>query len=379
MSLILDQHRQYLADRSRIDAFSAAINEVVKPDDVVVDLGAGTGILGLMACRAGAKRVYSIDAGGMIEVARAISRANGFEDRVVFINGLSTRVGLPEKADVVVADQIGRFGFEAGVVEYFKDAYERFLKPKGVFIPSQIDLCVAPVECPEIFGQVEFWNNSPAGFNFCPGRMIAANTGYPFKLAPGHLLGEPKVLGSYELRKARTASFSCETSVVVSRGGTLQGIGGWFSAQLSPNIVMSNSPVRENSINRRNVFFPLDPPVEVSQGDIVKIGMQILHTEILVSWKVSLFNKAGILKANFNHSTFRGMLMTREDLRKTDPKFVPKLTPWGDARRSVVTLVDGQRTLAEIEREVFARHPELFKTCNEASAFVAEVVTRYSF
>src|SRR5204863_7107587 len=112
MSMILDEHRQYLSDGTRVTALSAAIERVVKPGAVVVDLGAGTGILGLLACRAGARRVYSIEAGGMIELAREIARANGFEDRIVFVKGLSTQVDLPEKADVLIADQIGRFGFE---------------------------------------------------------------------------------------------------------------------------------------------------------------------------------------------------------------------------------------------------------------------------
>src|SRR6059036_2483714 len=122
MSLVLDEHRQYLADDTRVAAFRQAIEEVIGPGDVVVDLGAGTGILGLLACRAGAARVYAVEEGGMIEVARDICRANGFADRVVFVRGLSTGIDLPEKADVVVADQIGRFGFDAGIFEYFADA-----------------------------------------------------------------------------------------------------------------------------------------------------------------------------------------------------------------------------------------------------------------
>ena len=98
MSLIIDEHRQYLVDHTRLAAFQAAIGSVVRPGHVVLDLASGTGIMGLLACVAGASRVYSIEMGGMIAVAREVARANGFGDRVVFIKGFSTHVDLPEKS-----------------------------------------------------------------------------------------------------------------------------------------------------------------------------------------------------------------------------------------------------------------------------------------
>ena len=80
MSLVLDEHRQYLSDAVRIDAFRRAIAEVVAPGSVVLDLASGTGILGLLACEAGARRVYAIEATGMTEIARAVASANGLHD-----------------------------------------------------------------------------------------------------------------------------------------------------------------------------------------------------------------------------------------------------------------------------------------------------------
>jgi ribosomal protein L11 methyltransferase PrmA len=349
LSLVVDEHRQYLADHARLSAFRQAIGEVVKPGDVVLDLGSGTGILGLLACRAGAKRVYSIEQGGMIELARQVSRANGFQDQMVFIKGLSTRVHLPEQVDVILADQIGRFGFEAGLLEYFSDARTRFLKASGVMIPSHVDLCVVPVECPDVWGQIEFWNDSPAGFDFSPARSLAANTGYPVKFRPEHFLGDP-----------------------VTR--------------LSDSVMMSNSPLTAQPINRMNVFFPIDRPVPLTQGERVQISMHIVPTELLVTWKVAVWGDTdhrqgearGIKKAGFTHSTFQGMLISKEDLQRTQPHFLPKLSSWGEARLSVLSLCDGQRALSAIEQEVYHRHPTLFRSCGDAAAFVAEVITRYS-
>ena len=384
MSLIVDEHRELLSDQNRLDAFRRAIEELVKPGSVVVDLGAGSGIMGLLACRAGASRVYSIEETAMIELTREICRANGFEDRVTFIKDFSMHAHLPELADMVITDQIGQFGFGAGLFEYFRDARARFLKPGGVLIPSRIDLLVAPVQQEDLWRQVEFWNQSPTSFRFQPARKLAVNTGYPVKLQPQHLLASPAVLASLDTAQCPASISGVEASLEVENTGALHGIGGWFSAQLSPHVTMTNGPLGPNPIKRQNVFFPIERPVAVEKGDRVKVTMTIQPYETMVTWTVEVSGPQTIggarnaITARFTHSTFQGMLLCQEDLRKTHPHFIPKLSPRGLARRSILDLSDGQRTLSEIEQEVYRRHPQLFPSLDQAAAFVAEVITRYS-
>jgi len=117
----------------------------------------------LLACRAGAQRVYSIESSGIIQIAREIAQANGFNDRIVFVKGLSTRVTLPEPVDVIVGDQIGRMGFEAGLLDDLSDARERFLKPGGRLVPETVSMMVAPIERSESWSWVSFWEGSTQG------------------------------------------------------------------------------------------------------------------------------------------------------------------------------------------------------------------------
>ena len=63
-----------------------------------------------------------------------------------------------------------------------------------------------------------------------------------------------------------------------------------------------------------------------------------------------------------------------DELAKTRPDFVPRLSDWGLARRSAVNLADGARTLAEIEREMVRIHSDLFPSLAEASEFVAKLL-----
>jgi protein arginine N-methyltransferase 1 len=378
VSRVIDEHREYLADAARVSAYASAIGEVVRPGDVVLDLASGTGILGLLACRAGAARVYAIDGGGMAQPARAIVRENGFEERVQVINGFSAHVDLPERADVLLTDQIGHFGFDAGVVEFVADARRRLLKPDARLVPSRIDLLVAPVEVPDVADAIDFWSGRPAGFNMEPLHEMTVNSGHPRTLEAGHLLGTPHVGGSIDLF-ADSSSIAVSAGMVIARSGTLHGIGGWFSAVLSPTVTLSNAPLAANRIARRGVVFPIRRAVAVAAGDRVSVRMRILPADLLVSWTARVFRgDAAEASERFDHSTLRGMLIEPERLHRTRPDYVPNLTARGKARLSVLELCDGFRPLAAIEREVYDRHSALFRDRAEAAVFVAEVVTGYS-
>lgn len=375
MSLKFDEHRQYLEDSHRLTAFRRAIDATVRPGDVVVDLGCGTGILGLLACRAGASRVYAIDDGGMIAVARQAAIANGFGDRIVHIQGNSMRVALPEQAHVIVSDQIGRLGFEAGVIEYFADAARRFLRPGGHLVPAGVATWLAPVEAPALTAVVEFWRSAPAGFDFSGVLDGAVNTGYPATLAVGQDLAAAQPVLQFVCGDQASAAKGAVTFEVM-RPGVLSGLGGWFVAELASGITMTNAPGAPDQIARRQAFLPIANPVRVDIGDQIDVVLRARPVEVVLAWDVRV-TRAGAVIAHARHSTLAGMLVPRETLARTDPSRRPQLTPWADARATVLTLCDGHHTLAEIESATALRHAGLFASEGEAQEFVAEVVTRY--
>ncbi|KAA2261407.1 hypothetical protein F0L68_16565 [Solihabitans fulvus] len=102
-------HFAMLNDEERNQAYEKAISAAVRPGDIVLDIGTGTGLLALLAARAGAAQVISCEAEPLIAgAARQIIAANGYEDRITVVNCLSTdlRVGvdLPARADVLVTE-----------------------------------------------------------------------------------------------------------------------------------------------------------------------------------------------------------------------------------------------------------------------------------
>ena len=100
-------HRLMLRDDVRTRAFRDALRAVVRPGDVVLDVGAGTGILCLFAAQAGAARVYAVERTSIARTARALVARNGFSDRIHILNDDIERVSLPERVDVIVSEWLG--------------------------------------------------------------------------------------------------------------------------------------------------------------------------------------------------------------------------------------------------------------------------------
>jgi hypothetical protein len=138
-------HVSMLDDAERTGAFVAAIRDVVKPGDVVVDLGTGTGVLAVAAAQAGARHVYAIERSGIAEMAQKTFEANGVSDRVTLLREVSTRVELSERADVMVSEIIGNGGFDEQILTYTRDALARLLVSSPRMVPSSLRLLARPV------------------------------------------------------------------------------------------------------------------------------------------------------------------------------------------------------------------------------------------
>ena len=96
-----------LADRRRTLAFGRAIRKTVRPGDVVVDLGSGSGIMALFAAKAGARKVIAVERD--IKNAAWLERifaANGFGHVINVVNADARKVRLSQKMDVIICEMI---------------------------------------------------------------------------------------------------------------------------------------------------------------------------------------------------------------------------------------------------------------------------------
>src|SRR5262245_14090900 len=128
---MLEEHLGYLRDVKRLALYERALGQSVRAGDVALDLGCGTGVLGMMALRAGASFVHCIDSGPILRAAQQSFERADLADRASFLQSRSFAVELGEKADIGICDHVGYFGVDYGVIELLADARRRLLKPSA--------------------------------------------------------------------------------------------------------------------------------------------------------------------------------------------------------------------------------------------------------
>jgi protein arginine N-methyltransferase 1 len=284
---ILDYHRSMLLDKVRTESFLKAILQTIKPGDVVLDLGCGTGILSYFACLAGAKHAYAVEQGPILAAAKMISEHNGFQDRVTFISDWSNKIELPEKVDVIVTETVGNLAFEEGILGWIIDAKERFLKDDGRILPQLLELIIVPIESDEYDEFIDIWRGEYYSMDFSPLIKIMVNNLLWGEFSPKQFLSDPVSMIRVDLPSVNSANLESQYSFVIRRDGYLNGLGGWFSAQLAPGVHVSNAP-RIKAPSWNQVYFPIRKRVAVRVGDLINVEIRSSRNAATWEWKINV-------------------------------------------------------------------------------------------
>eukprot|EP01127_Copromyxa_protea_P020002 TRINITY_DN6607_c0_g1_i1.p1 TRINITY_DN6607_c0_g1~~TRINITY_DN6607_c0_g1_i1.p1 ORF type:complete len:528 (-),score=100.79 TRINITY_DN6607_c0_g1_i1:11-1465(-) len=153
-------HWEMLSDYKRCGAYYQAMmdfNQDVR-GKVVLDVGCGTGILSIYAAMAGAKKVYAVDASGIVTQAKQMIKKNGYQDVIEIINGKIEEITLPvDSVDAIVSEWMGYFLFCESMVEAVLFARDKWLKPDGKLFPCEANLYLAPIVSQEFYADKVKW------------------------------------------------------------------------------------------------------------------------------------------------------------------------------------------------------------------------------
>jgi type I protein arginine methyltransferase len=337
--------RMYV-DEVRMEAYSNALRQAVSPGSVVLDIGAGTGIFSLLACQYGAGRVYAVEPDDAIQVARQIAEANGFTERITFIQDTSTRITLPEKADVIVSDLRGVSPLFQQHIPAIIDARERLLTPQGQLIPQEDRMWAAIVEDAPLHEQYRKpWQELSFDLDMQAGWQIVSNSCRKQRINPDNLLTSPKQWATLDYRTIGETDVAADVTWTVEQAGTAHGLLVWFDTTLVDGIGFSNGPDQPELIYG-SAFFPLSEPVTLTPGDMITVSLAaiLVGADYIWRWDTAVLEQGdpARTRAQLKQSTFYGAPLSLERLKRQEASYVPTLSDEGRVDHFILSLMDGQ-------------------------------------
>jgi protein arginine N-methyltransferase 1 len=378
----LAAYGQMVSDKIRTDAYAQALQQLIKPGDIVVDIGTGPGILALLACRFGARRVYAFEPSGIIDLAREIAAANGYSDRIEFIPKMTTESSLAERANVVVSDIHGILPFFGKSLVSLIDARERFLAPGGHMVPRSDTLWIAGIRAPEIYEKhIGPWNGRPYEFDMSAAGLRRINSIDQCAATGEQLFLEPRCLATLDYQTIKETGLDTRVSWTVDQAAQGHGFVLWFDSILTDGVTWTNQPGAPRLIYRQ-ALFPWPEPLQVSPGDAVTatISARMIGDEYVWRWETQLLakNSSNGVKPPFRQSTFFGADLSLPELRASASQFQPKLNEDGQIHRRILSLMEGQLSLDTIAQELVKDFPTKFQRRQDAFNLVSAISRNFA-
>ena len=377
----LRDYGEMIADRERFEAYSAAIAKAVRPGDAVLEIGCGPGVFGLLACRAGARKVYAIDSEEIVHFAQELAAVNSFTDRMEFVQSDSRKAQLPERVNVIVSDIRGSLPFFGHAIASIEDARQRLLAPGGRLIPQRDTLKAALIEAGDFYSKlVSPWSQSSPGLDLSPSLSLLLNGFYSSHFHSDQLLTEPQTWAVLDYSAGANACAAADLNFSVTRAGTAHGLCLWFETDLLDGIGYSSGPGSQKTIYGQ-AFLPWLEAVPLQQGQKIFVSLQakLVGEEYIWRWETKI--RGGETKDGdrcFRQSTFQGANFTPRALRRRAADFVPSLSQEGQANRWLLQAMDGKTSLQQMAQAAAQRFPAIFPRWEDALHRAAGLAAQFS-
>lgn len=280
----LDVHRLMVGDRVRTLSFERSIRSTVQKGDVVLDVGAGSGILSLIAAQAGAARVYAVErAPEAARLARRLIAENGFGDVIQVLPMDMENVRIPEQVDVLISEWLGVYGVDENMLAPVLLARDRCLKPGGAMIPAVVTAFLAPVQHPAAEQALEF-RQRPYGLDlsalapYSPHEAVWLKEPVPVDA----LRAEPAPLwvsdcASMPAEEAHSP-YAAELSFRLTGAG-VNGFAAWFEARMPGIDPLSNAPGTP-AMHWGQFLFPVSNARDFAEGEVLEVGFHNVPASI---------------------------------------------------------------------------------------------------
>jgi type I protein arginine methyltransferase len=283
---------------------------------------------------------------------------------------------------VIVSDLRGVLPLMQHHISAITDARRRLLAPGGVLIPRRDALWAALVEDPKIYrSYAEPWLANDFGLDLSAGQPLVVNTWRKVNAKAEQLLVPPQRWAILDYGSIRQPDVAGELAWTAERPGTAHGMLVWFDAELADGIGFSNAPGQPELIYGQ-AFFPLQERVTLSEGDAVAVTLRadLVDDEYLWRWntRVAAGGDSSRVKASFRQSTFYGLPLSLDKLKRREAGYIPPPAEAGEIDQFVLSMMDGRNSLGEIAAGLLAHFPQRFARKQDALTRVADLAQRYA-
>lgn len=270
-------HRWMIRDSARTEAFRQAIAAVVKPGDVVLDVGAGSGILSMFAAKAGARTVYAVEQTEIAALAAQLVQKNGLGNIVQILQTDIHTLELPETADVIISEWLGTIGVDENLLGMVLIARDRWLKPGGTMIPGRVTAKMAPAHIP-MRPEVAFFHQHPYGLDLT---LLSEPSIHELLCLRRKVRREDLVAAESNLWVTDMAAvpseqaylpFRANVRFAISRNTQVNTLAAWFEADMADNVILSNAPEAPET-HWGQLLLPLRQEIALQENDVLEVWM----------------------------------------------------------------------------------------------------------
>ncbi len=264
-------HIPMVNDEERNQAYDLALRRAVKSGDLVLEIGTGSGLVAMMAARAGAGRVVTCEVLPlMADIAREVIDKNGLSERITVVTKKSTQLqvgtDLPERADVFVSELINIGMLSPNMIPVLQHARETLLKPDAKIIPAAAIVYGALIEAPQLARINPVRHVS--GFDLSPLDKLRSPGYAQIDMAADLVrqISQPFKALEFDFRTNMPEHDARMLQVTATTSGVAHGIAFWFDLIMDEETVYSSaSTTRTNHWKQAAEFFP--QPIAVQPGD----------------------------------------------------------------------------------------------------------------
>jgi predicted RNA methylase len=282
-------HRLMLEDKSRTESYKNSIlSSNSFKDKVVMDVGAGTGILSLFCAQAGARKVYAVEASNLALTTMEVVKENNLDHVIEVLNCKVEDLTDDIKVDILVSEWMGFFLLHESMIDSIIIARDKHLNPGGLIYPEHATLQCSPCSTPDL---LDFWDNVYGAKMSAMKKAVRnslATKPEITTLRPENLLCEPRTLLSIDMNTVSLYDImhvSSQVFVSTERAGTYQGVALWFEVTFPKGnendheaVVLSTAVTAPSTHWQQTVVvWPEDQIVE--EGDVLAFEIEFERSD----------------------------------------------------------------------------------------------------